>query len=374
LARIVIVGGAGAFGSKLAERLALSDTADLVIAGRSLERASVAASRLRDASSLSITGAQVDAECITVPELSALSPDVVINASGPFQEQNYHLAETAITAGCHYIDLADARDYVTGIVALDARAKAAGVTVISGASSVPGLSSSVVADVARDFAELHQVSIAISPGNHFDPGEATTRSVLSGLGKPIEIWTNGQWQTRYGWQDVRRVPIQGLGKRWLGNVDVPDLTLFPQHFPDVKTVRFQAGVEVPFQHLGLWSLSWLVRAGAVRRPERLTSILLPLKRALGWFGSDAGGMTVDVTGTDRAGAAVKATWTLVARSGHGPYVPVLASVVLAQDLLSGRMNRCGAMPCFNLFAPAQFKAVAAGLDIAFDITQTHGNA
>jgi uncharacterized membrane protein len=45
--------------------------------------------------------------------------------------------------------LADGRQFVAGISSLDALAAAAGLTVISGASSVPALSSAVIADLAR---------------------------------------------------------------------------------------------------------------------------------------------------------------------------------------------------------------------------------
>ena len=44
-----------------------------------------------------------------------------------------------IAAGAHYLDLADARDFVARIGTLDAAARAAGVAIISGASSVPAL-------------------------------------------------------------------------------------------------------------------------------------------------------------------------------------------------------------------------------------------
>jgi hypothetical protein len=42
------------------------------------------------------------------------------------------------------VDLADGRDFVCGIDVLDPQAKAAGVLLLSGASSVPALSSAVV--------------------------------------------------------------------------------------------------------------------------------------------------------------------------------------------------------------------------------------
>ena len=50
-------------------------------------------------------------------------PAVLINATGPYQRQDYRLARACIAAGVHYLDLADARDFVPGIAALDAEAR-----------------------------------------------------------------------------------------------------------------------------------------------------------------------------------------------------------------------------------------------------------
>src|SRR5690606_18682564 len=114
----------------------------------------------------------------------------------------------AIGAGCHYIDLADARDFVVGLPALDAFAREAGVLAVSGASSVPGLSSAVVSAHAGAFAELRAIEIGISPGNAFDPGLATVSSVLGGVGQPVRMLEDGAWRTVHGWQ--------GLGRRSFG--------------------------------------------------------------------------------------------------------------------------------------------------------------
>ena len=57
------------------------------------------------------------------------------------------------------------------------------------------------------------------------------------------------------------------------------------------------------------------------------------------------------------------TWTLVARRGDGPYVPAMASVILAKRLVAGEGPPPGATPCFGLFPLADFEAEVADLDI-----------
>jgi saccharopine dehydrogenase-like NADP-dependent oxidoreductase len=361
--RILIVGGYGAFGARAAERLAREANLEIVIGGRSADKARVHAEALARTARARITHAQIDATRVTADELHALAPRVLINASGPFQQQDYTLARACIAAGCHYVDLADARAFVTGIGALDGEARAANVSVISGASSVPGLSSAAVRRLAEDLEQLTEVHIGISPGNSFDPGVATAASIIGQAGKPLLTREGGRQVSAYGWQGLHRHRFPEIGYRWMGAVDVPDLELLPQHYPQLATVRFSAGLEVGMFHLGLWAASWLVRSGLVRDLSPIAAPMLAVKRRLSALGSDTGGMFVRVVGRDHGGIARTHTWNLIARGGDGPYVPAIASVILAKRLAAGEGPPPGAMPCFGLFALGDFEAEVSDLDI-----------
>ncbi|HEX2840943.1 saccharopine dehydrogenase family protein [Hyphomicrobium sp.] len=359
----MIVGSTGAFGAKIAELLLRSDLFDLTLAGRTRAALDAQAKALTRATGRPTSSVALDASSVTATEIAATGANLVINASGPFQSGDYTLARSAIGAGCHYVDLADARAFVAGIKTLDAAARDAGVLVVSGASSVPGLSSAVVTHYRDAFAGLREIDIAISPGNSFDPGVATVASVLGGVGQPMRMLSNGTWRTVYGWQGLRRGSFGAAGRRWLGYVDVPDLDLLPAHVAGIQTVRFQAGLEVSAFHLGLWAASWLVRAGLVSSLASLAPRLLAVKRSLHRLGSDRGGMTVALRGLGRDGKPKSMTWILAARSGHGPYVPALVSVALAKRLASGLETRTGALPCHGLVPLADILAEAQGLDI-----------
>lgn len=362
--RVLIIGGYGAFGSLIAERLAREAELDLVIAGRNAQRAEAAATRLQPAAKASLSPAVADATTLTAADIIALAPRIVINASGPYQSQDYTLARACITAGTHYIDLADARAFVMGIIALDGEARNAGVSVVSGASSVPGLSSAVYLALKPRFAAVRSLEIYLSPGNHFNPGEATTRSVLGGAGRPITMRENGIPVSVYGWQGLRRRTIAGIGPRWFGFVDVPDLELFPAADVNLTTVRFQAGVEVSLFHLGLWALAGLKRAGAISDVATLTKPLMRMKEALAVLGTDRGGMLMSLDGIALDGGPLRLDWSLAATDGHGPYIPTIASIILTKRLARARMPPpTGAMPCFGLFTLDEFLAEVADLHI-----------
>jgi hypothetical protein len=359
--RVVVLGGYGAFGGRVAERLARVPQIELTIAWRSRYKAEAFAARLGREASAQVIPAALDGAKIGVDDLKRERPNILINATGPYQEQDYSLARSCIAAGVHYLDLADARTFVTGIMALDAEARTAGVLVVSGASTVPGLSGAVVDAYAPEFASLQTVSTIISPGNSFDPGVATTRSILSSLGRRIADGPDGR--SVRGWQGLRRRVLPGLGARWIGHCDAPDRALFPLRYPGLKAANVYAALEIGAFHLGLWALSGLVRAGVIRHPEKLAGPLVAMKRKLGFLGSDQGGMLVTMEGAGHDGRLKRIDWYLVARNGHGPYIPATASVVLTQRLLGGSLQTRGAMPCVGLFTLDEFLAEIGDLHI-----------
>ncbi|HKE93114.1 MAG TPA: saccharopine dehydrogenase NADP-binding domain-containing protein [Povalibacter sp.] len=364
--RILILGGYGHFGARIAQALVAHAGAHLIVAGRDLARAQASANGLAQRGPASAEGACVDAgdpQLTTI--LRSLAIDLVIHTAGPFQQQSYHVAQACIDAGAHYVDLADGRQFVAGIVDLDAAARGRGVLIVSGASTVPALSAAVIDHYRDRFAAITDIAVGITPGNRTPRGLSTVESVLSYCGKPLQRWQNGRWQRVYGWQDLHRVRYPRLGWRWFATCDVPDLALFPQRYGASGSVRFHAGLELAVIQFSLWLMSWLSR-------WRLVSSWLPaapaLKHASEWvmgWGSDAGGMHVDIAGRDTDGRQRTLRWILTAFRGHGPQIPCVAAIVIARKLMHGELSTSGATPCLDLMTLAEFDATVQGLDIGW---------
>ena len=151
--RILILGGYGNFGKRIAENLSNFKDLTILIAGRSSQKAERLCDVLTAKGGRTLFNSAV--MDIHAPDfsaqLSSLSPDLVIHTSGPFQGQGYHVAEACMAVGCHYIDLADDRRYVSDISKLDYEAKKQDVLLVAGASSVPGLSSTVIDELINQF-------------------------------------------------------------------------------------------------------------------------------------------------------------------------------------------------------------------------------
>jgi saccharopine dehydrogenase-like NADP-dependent oxidoreductase len=333
----------------------------LLLGGRDAGRATAAARAL----GLSVgQGVAVDAADGNLAGLlDKAGVDIVIHTAGPFQGQDYAVARAAIEAGCHYIDLADGRRFVAGIGALDELARARGVTVISGASSVPALSSAVVDRYLPQFRRLDSVEMGISSGARA-PGLATVRGVFSYGGKPFQYWKDGAWDAAYGWLDLRRHRFpRPLGLRWLGSCDIPDLELFPRRYPTAGTISFQAGFASDPGHLVVWGLARLVRAGLLKS---MAPFARPLNRISRWMEpvvSGQGGMFVRLSGTGQDHRSRCITWNLLARRNHGPHIPCGASIALAGKLAAGARLPAGAMPCMGLLTVEEYLRPLHDLDI-----------
>ena len=125
-------------------------------------------------------------------------PDIVIDAAGPFQGSGYEVPLACARASIHYLDLADARDFVTGIAALDQLARDGGV--------------------------------AISASNATSASASVAAAILSYVGRPVRRWRQG-----WGWQNIHRHTFAAGGVslrgRWVALAEVPDLDLMPDMLP-----------------------------------------------------------------------------------------------------------------------------------------------
>ncbi|MCZ2496125.1 saccharopine dehydrogenase [Xylophilus sp. Kf1] len=363
--RVLVLGAYGFFGSRLTQRLARHPQVHLMIAGRSIAKGQALLQLLAVDAKASLEALAVDASAPSLASnLKVQNPHVLINAAGPFQGCDYSIPLACIEAGIHYVDLADARNFVCGIASLDAIAKAAGVVVLSGASSVPALSSAAADTLTSDLAAVCSIDIGISPGNRTERGLSTVRGILSYCGKPLP--TVGKTET-YGWAGVQKhLYPPPVGSRLLSPCDVPDLTLFPKRFPGTPMVRFSAGLELQFLHRGMNLMAWMAKARWVDDWSRHAGALKLAGDLFRYLGSEAGAMHVQVKGRGNDGASVTRTWHLIAENGDGPFVPTLAAAALVLKLQKGTILP-GANPCVGYLTLDDFALEMAGLAIRTEL-------
>jgi hypothetical protein len=354
--RVLVLGGYGTFGGRVAERGAAAGF-EILVAGRSLARAEAFCSGRERLVPIALDGGLAET-------LDRHRPFAVVDAAGPFQGAGYEVARTAIAAGCHYLDIADGSAFVAGIGALDAEAKRAGVSVLSGASSVPALSGAVAAALAEGMDCVRSVEIALSASSRGTAGRSVTAAILSYIGRPVRLRRGGRWTTGFGWQGLRRFDFEVEGapplrRRLAALADVPDLALLPARLPGRPAVTFFAGTDAPWHNLGLWLLSWPVRWGLLRRPERFAGLLSTLQHWTRGPGSLRSAFEMRLFGI-AGGSRLERRWTLIAERGEGPEIPSLAVPLLLRKLAQGALAP-GARDAGGLLSLADFEPSLAGL-------------
>jgi hypothetical protein len=363
--KVLILGGYGVFGGRLAAALIKDARFDVIVAGRDQQTAETFCAQHggrtlvldRDSGNLAA-------------EIAAQKPNIVVDAAGPYQsyrDNAYKVVEAAIACGAHYLDLSDDAEFTSGIVCMDARAKAKGVAVLSGASSVPAISSAVADALSSDLKRIHLIESVILPGNRAPRGMSVMRAILGQAGRPMQLWRGGRASDVPGWSGLTRLDLTIPGKpplsgRWASYIGAPDLKLFPHRY-GAFSVLFRAGLELKVMHGGLSILTGLVRVGLMRS---LTSLARPLKWVadrLESFGTDRGGMRVRIIGETIAGDMVQRDWTLIAEAGDGLCVPTVASRILCSKFLAGEVEP-GARACLGEFTLQETETVLATLNIA----------
>jgi hypothetical protein len=238
-------------------------------------------------------------------------------------------------------------------------AATAGQFALSGVSSVPAMSAAAVADLSHGFSEIILIETSILPGNRAPRGRSVMASILHQAGAPLTIWRGGRWRRHVGWTDARRISLALGLEHWANLVGAPDLKLFPSAFQS-RSVLFRAGLELRVLHWGLTILARLRSMGFLPDLAAATGVFLRIARMLERFGSDRGGMKVDVIGVEGK-RTVRRRWQLLAEQGSGPFIPAIPALAIA-----GKSDVApGARPCIHDLSLTEIERVMEGLPVRF---------
>lgn len=353
--RVMVIGGYGNFGSIVSRHLIGMPDIDLVISGRDPVKL------LRKVQALNTQSGRVcqqwcgDAMGSEFKSaLGSLAINLVIHTGGPFQGQSYAVAQSCIDAGVNYCDLSDCRTFVTGIGELEARARQAGVAILSGCSSVPTLSAALIDQQRHRFQRIDAIEHGISSSAKM-PGLSTVEGVLAYAGKPIKQLKNGQVHEVLGWQDLKLRKMHSLGARLLANVDVPDMDIFAGRY-GAHTLAFKAGAGLKLGGIANYLLAQALRTGLVKDHAAWAGRLHRLGTRFERLGDGKSAMYIDVQGLGLDGAPLSMTVQLTALNDKGPEIPSCAAVALAAKMARGYVPQPGARACVGEISVDEYMA------------------
>jgi hypothetical protein len=344
--KVLILGGYGTFGGRLARLLADEARLTLVVAGRSLPQAEAFCAE--HAAKARMIPAAFDRDGNVAAQLDAIDPDLVVDASGPFQVYSdpYRVVRACLAREIDYLDLADGSDFVKGIAQFDGEARIRDVFALTGASSFPLLTAAVVRRLGKGMSRIDGVSAGIAPSPYAGLGLNVIRSIASYAGKPFPLMRDGHVDIGYGLTESRRITIAPpgripLGERRFSLVDAPDLKVLPALWPSLRDVWMGAGTVPETMHR---VLNLFARAVQMR----VLPSLLPFGKLMHWasnrlrWGEHRGGMYVEVKGETTAGKPVERTWHMIAEGDDGPFIPSMACAAIIRRVLDGKRPPPGA--------------------------------
>ncbi|WP_412051175.1 DUF4166 domain-containing protein [Hoeflea sp. Naph1] len=352
--KVIVLGGYGVFGSRLAELL-VRDGHDVVVVGRSLSKARALSKKL------GCTPMAVDARA-EPDAMFAASPDVVVDAAGPFQAYGrdpYVIPRLCLEHGADYLDLSDDAAFTAGLGVLDDQARGSERKLLSGVSSVPGLSSSIAADLCVGLDEILLIDTAILPGNRAPRGASVISSIIGQLGTSSPVWRGGVWRDQQCWSDSRNVRLAPDLERSAQYIEVPDIVLFPAFF-GARSVMFRAGMELTIMTIGMRAVGLLRRRWMFDITPRRTALFQWIANLFLRFGTDRGGMRVAVVGR-RGTELIRREWRLIAEAGDGPYIPAVAARAVIRRLAQ---IAPGARPCLAETTRTEIEQAMADLAVS----------
>ncbi|MCK5746948.1 DUF4166 domain-containing protein [Oricola sp.] len=342
--KILIIGGYGVFGGRLAELLSDIDTLEILVGGRRSERAQEFCAAYRGAAVVR----PLEMDRARMAEILARErPDLVVDASGPFQHYGakpYVVVESCIDAGVNYLDFADSSEFVHGIAAFDGRARAAGVFVLSGVSSFPVLTAAVLRRISQTM-EIVSVTGGIAPSPYAGIGMNVMRAVLGYAGTPVKLFRNGAESEAMALVETMRFTVAVPGRLPLRNtrfslVDVPDLREIPPEHPALRDIWMGAGPVPEYLHRLLNLLASTRAAFGLPSCAPFAGLFHRVVNMMR-YGEHRGGMFVHAQGL-RDGEPAELTWNLVAEGDDGPYIPSMAIESLVRKLVDGERPADGA--------------------------------
>lgn len=368
--RILIVGGYGTFGGRLAKLLSDEPQLCLLIAGRSASAAQQFCAQ--NAGRANMIACHFDRMGDLHAQLQQLKPDIVVDAAGPFQAYGadpYALVRAALDHGAHYLDLADASQFVAGIRSFDTQAHSKKLFVLSGVSSFPVLTAAVVRALLQPGDEPLRVESGILPSPLARIGPNVMRAITSYAGRNVALTREGHTKQALALVETRRMDVATPGRRPLGRkrftlVDVPELTMFQEVWPTLQDVWVGVAMSPAWLQRCLNALARAVHVAIMPSLTVFAPLMLRVHAILA-RGEHRGGMVVRVSGTNKTSGKFARSWHMTAEGDAGPMIPSMPAALIIKRCLAGHFPPPGARAALQEIELAGYDGVFRIYDIAY---------
>ncbi len=234
--KVLVVGGTGGMGQGVARDLIKQERIETVTLGDINIDPGRVQEKLKASPKVSLVKIDVNDHAGMVAAIRAA--DVAVNCAGPFYKTAVAVARAAVEAKVNYIDICDDYEAAQILFAsdIDAAAKAAGITVLTGMGSDPGTNNVLVKWYADRLDRVDEIYLYCVVSIAELAGAAWDHSLHMVLGR-IPQYIDGQLVEvdGGGGEEIEHF-LEPLGECLISYVGHPQPITIPKYIQGVKTV------------------------------------------------------------------------------------------------------------------------------------------
>jgi len=273
---ILVVGGYGVVGRRVASRLAQTFPERLVIGGRDEAKATALSTDLGHGS----RAKRIDVNDPSTIRLALEGVGVVLACVA---QHDFHVLRAAVERGIAYTDIAPRLAYWRGVEELTLEAERTRARVVLGAGLSPGVSNMMAAKLAATLGRLDWIETSILLGVGDEYGLNSHQHLLEAMAGPFSLLEGGSRREAWPFSAGRRVSFpEPLGKRIAYLFPWSDVVNYPKTLGVRTAVGRLAldprwiGAAAALLEAHTWSRRWLTDASGLDRGHGLTDRLVRL--------------------------------------------------------------------------------------------------
>lgn len=295
--KIVVLGGAGDMGGRVAAELAASSEVVVVIADYREQEAQKKAGAMPGG----VSARFVDATNRESLLETMRGAGCVVNCIGPFYRYAQQVALAAIQAGVCYLDICDDDDATLQLLSLDGMARQRGVGLLTGIGWTPGISNLLAKHAADQMDAVDEIDLTWVGSTSDSEGLAVIKHVIHAVTRETLLYSGYQWGYVHALEGVRDVefpaPIGTVPAYYCGH---PEPVTLPRFIDGLRSVAVR-GYLLPAEIQQLVkTLIVLEMVNSEKKIDALTDLLQPLLPVLSNLGEKAApplsAIRVDVRG------------------------------------------------------------------------------
>lgn len=330
-ARILIAGGYGAVGQEVVKLISQRSDMTAVVGGRNRDKARKCAEQF------DCEWQVMDLDDLESIKVNLHSIDIVINAFIPSDAYHVDLAEMAIGAGTHYLDVNAFIGYSERVMKLDPVAKEKDVTLITALGAYPGIPALLIADAMHHFSEIKSSNIYFAMGGKL---EGMTPLAISGLDYMMNVtpmkWKDDHWENAEmkGTSEIMGEPFNKKIGFFPGMITY-DLLKIPD-MVKIEQIANWSGMENALQGMILYFGVKLGLGKNEKRAKKFLGLLKFLGKSMRYHPDTALKIVVDGI---QDGTQKKRTIEL---HHTEDYLTALIPVLACEQLIGGQIEKRGA--------------------------------